>query len=63
MRTVRYNGGGNYNDVSMGSNHPGRGCNVALCDASVRFVLESVDLNGVLKPMASRWGGEPAFAN
>lgn len=63
MRTVKYNGGGNYNDISMGSNHLGRGCNVALCDASVRFFLESVDLNGVLKPMASRWGGEPAFAN
>jgi prepilin-type N-terminal cleavage/methylation domain-containing protein/prepilin-type processing-associated H-X9-DG protein len=57
MRTVRYNGGGNYNDISMGSNHTG-GCNIALGDGSVRFLRESVDLNRVLLPLASRAGGE-----
>jgi prepilin-type N-terminal cleavage/methylation domain-containing protein len=57
MRTVKYNGGGNYNEISMGSNHPG-GCNVVLGDASVRFLRESVDLNTVLKPLASRNGAE-----
>ena len=57
MRTVKYNGGSNYNDISMGSNHPG-GCNVALGDASVRFLRESIDLNRVLLPLASRNGGE-----
>lgn len=57
MRTVRYNGGGNYNDISMGSNHTS-GCNVCLGDGSVRFLRESVDLNLVLKPLASRDGGE-----
>src|SRR5262245_22378145 len=57
MRTVKYNGGGNYNDISMGSNHTG-GCNVAFGDGSVRFLRESVDLNRVLKPLASRAGGE-----
>jgi prepilin-type N-terminal cleavage/methylation domain-containing protein/prepilin-type processing-associated H-X9-DG protein len=57
MRTVKYNGGGNWNDISMGSNHSG-GCNVALGDGSVRFLRESVDLNRVLKPLASRAGGE-----
>jgi prepilin-type N-terminal cleavage/methylation domain-containing protein/prepilin-type processing-associated H-X9-DG protein len=57
MRTVKYNGGGNYNDISMGSNHTG-GCNVALCDGSVRFLRESIDLNRALKPLASRAGGE-----
>ncbi|HEY1189861.1 MAG TPA: DUF1559 domain-containing protein, partial [Gemmata sp.] len=57
MRTVKYNGGGNYNDVSMGSNHTG-GCNVVLADGSVRFLRDSVDLNTVLKPLASRAGGE-----
>ena len=57
MKTVRYNGGGNYNDISMGSNHTG-GCNVAFGDGSVRFLRESVDLNTVLKPLASRAGGE-----
>ena len=57
MNTVKYNGGGNYNDVSMGSNHQG-GCNVAMGDASVRFLQSSIDLNKVLLPLASRNGGE-----
>ncbi len=57
MRTVRYNGGSNYNSISMGSNHSG-GCNAVMGDGSVRFLRESVDLNRVLKPMASRNGGE-----
>jgi prepilin-type N-terminal cleavage/methylation domain-containing protein/prepilin-type processing-associated H-X9-DG protein len=57
MRTVKYNGGGNFNDISMGSNHPG-GCNVAFGDGSIRFLRESLDLNTVLKPLASRAGGE-----
>ena len=56
-RTVRYNGGGNYNDISMGSNHSG-GYNSAMGDGSVRFLRDSIDLNRVLKPMASRAGGE-----
>ena len=62
MRTVKYNGGGNYNDISMGSNHSG-GCNVAMGDGSVRFLRESIDLNRVLKPMASRTGGETVNDN
>ncbi|MSR32445.1 MAG: DUF1559 domain-containing protein [Gemmataceae bacterium] len=57
MRTVKYNGGGNYNDISMGSNHTG-GCNVSMADCSVRFLRDSIDLNRVLLPMASRDGGE-----
>jgi prepilin-type N-terminal cleavage/methylation domain-containing protein/prepilin-type processing-associated H-X9-DG protein len=57
MKTVKYNGGGNFNDISMGSNHTG-GCNVAFGDGSVRFLRESIDLNTVLKPLASRAGGE-----
>jgi prepilin-type N-terminal cleavage/methylation domain-containing protein/prepilin-type processing-associated H-X9-DG protein len=57
MNTVKYNGGGNFNDISMGSNHPG-GCNVSFSDGSVRFLKASVDLNRVLLPLASRAGGE-----
>jgi prepilin-type N-terminal cleavage/methylation domain-containing protein/prepilin-type processing-associated H-X9-DG protein len=59
MNTVRYNGGGNYNNISIGSNHP-EGCNVGLADGSVRFLRKSIDLNRVLLPMASRAGGETA---
>jgi prepilin-type processing-associated H-X9-DG protein len=57
MNTVRYNGGGNYNNISMGSNHA-TGCNAAFGDGSVRFLSQSVDLNRVLLPLASRAGGE-----
>jgi len=31
---------------------------VALADGSVRFLSATVDLNNVLKPLASRAGGE-----
>jgi prepilin-type processing-associated H-X9-DG protein len=57
MNTVRYNGGGNWNSISMGSNHP-NGCNTGLGDGSVRFLSRNIDLNRVLLPMASRGGGE-----
>jgi prepilin-type processing-associated H-X9-DG protein len=57
MRTVKYNGGSNFNDISMGSNHSG-GCNVALGDGSVRFLRDSLDLNRLILPLASRNGGE-----
>jgi prepilin-type N-terminal cleavage/methylation domain-containing protein len=57
MNTVRYNGGSNFNDVSMGSNHPG-GCGIAMADSSVRVLSADVDMNTVLLPMASRAGGE-----
>jgi prepilin-type N-terminal cleavage/methylation domain-containing protein/prepilin-type processing-associated H-X9-DG protein len=48
---------GTFNDVSMGSNHSG-GCNVSMADGSIRFLRSSIDLNTVLKPLASRNGGE-----
>jgi prepilin-type N-terminal cleavage/methylation domain-containing protein/prepilin-type processing-associated H-X9-DG protein len=42
----------NYHDVSLGSKHPG-GCNILICDGSVSFVSDSIEL-AVLKSMASR---------
>jgi len=57
MRTVKYVTPGNYNSVSIGSNHPG-GCNVAMADGSVVFLTEQIDLNNVLLPLASRNGTE-----
>lgn len=57
MKTVKYNGSNNYNNVSMGSQHEG-GCNIALTDASIRFLRQGIDLNRVLLPLASRNGGE-----
>ncbi len=40
-------------DVSFGSRHPG-GCHMMMADASVHFLQENIDLEGVYKPMASR---------
>ncbi|QDU31206.1 hypothetical protein ETAA8_63590 [Anatilimnocola aggregata] len=56
MRKVKY-GSGNFNNISMGSNHPG-GCNIGMGDGSIRFLSETVDLNKVLLPLASRASGE-----
>jgi prepilin-type N-terminal cleavage/methylation domain-containing protein len=57
MNTVRYNGGSNFNSISLGSNHP-NGCNAGIADGSVRFLTKNIDLNLVLLPMASRERGE-----
>jgi prepilin-type N-terminal cleavage/methylation domain-containing protein/prepilin-type processing-associated H-X9-DG protein len=56
LNTVWYNGGGNQNDVSFGSQHPG-GANFLFCDGSIRFVSEQVALS-VYLATASRNGGE-----
>ena len=56
-----YNGSNNFNDISMGSNHTG-GCHVLMCDGSVNFVTESIDLN-LLKASASRGQGEVGSIN
>lgn len=40
-------------DISLGSYHPG-GTHVGMCDGSAGFVRDDIDLDGVLKPMASR---------
>ena len=56
--TTTYNNSTNFNDVSMGSNHKG-GCQVVMCDGSVKFVSDNVNL-ATLKATASRDGGEAA---
>jgi prepilin-type N-terminal cleavage/methylation domain-containing protein len=48
------------NNVSFGSLHPG-GCQFTLCDGSVRFISESVDMAAYLAA-ASMNGGEPIAA-
>jgi prepilin-type processing-associated H-X9-DG protein len=48
----------NYMDVSLGSKHPS-GCNVLMCDDSVTFLSDSMDL-ATLKALASRASGEVA---
>jgi prepilin-type N-terminal cleavage/methylation domain-containing protein/prepilin-type processing-associated H-X9-DG protein len=45
-----------YHDVSLGSKHPG-GCNVLMCDGSVSFLSETMEL-AALKALASRASGE-----
>jgi prepilin-type processing-associated H-X9-DG protein len=44
-------------EESLGSNHPG-GTNVAMCDGSAGFISEEVDVEKVLRPMASRYSGD-----
>ncbi|HWL10786.1 MAG TPA: DUF1559 domain-containing protein [Planctomicrobium sp.] len=47
---------GNFNSISFGSQHTG-GTHFGMCDGSVRFVSENIDL-GVYMGTASRNGGE-----
>ncbi len=54
--TTTYNGADNFNDISMGSNHAG-GCHILMCDGSVQFVSNNVDLD-TLKASGSRDFGE-----
>jgi prepilin-type N-terminal cleavage/methylation domain-containing protein len=44
-------------ETSLGSFHPG-GTHVSLCDGSARFLSETVDVELVLRPLASRASGE-----
>lgn len=47
----------NVTNVSLGSEHPG-GTHVSMCDTSVHFLSEDIDLEGVYRPLASRASGE-----
>jgi prepilin-type N-terminal cleavage/methylation domain-containing protein len=46
-----------FNDIAMGSQHPA-GANFSLCDGTVRFVSQNIDL-GIYKATSSRNGEEP----
>lgn len=56
LNAVIYNGSNNWNDVSLGSNHPG-GAHFGLGDGSCRFVQKTISMR-ILLSMASRKGGE-----
>jgi prepilin-type N-terminal cleavage/methylation domain-containing protein/prepilin-type processing-associated H-X9-DG protein len=45
MKSTPYNGGGNANNVSFGSEHAGGGANFALADGSVRWVNATISMN------------------
>ena len=47
----------NVTNVSLGSPHPG-GTHALMCDASARFLAETIDLVNVYRPLASRATGE-----
>lgn len=47
----------NLTNMSLGSEHPG-GTHVLMCDASVHFLSEDIDMEGVYRPLASRDAGE-----
>jgi prepilin-type N-terminal cleavage/methylation domain-containing protein len=61
INSTFYNGSNNFNDISMGSNHPA-GCNFGMGDGSVRYMRQSIDLS-VYKAMASCNSGEIASAD
>lgn len=58
INSTNYNGSNNFNDISFGSNH-GTGANFTMCDGSVRFVNQSVDML-VYLAASSRAFGEVA---
>ncbi len=55
-----YQNGNTFNDVSMGSMHPG-GTHFGIADGSVRFISETVDMTLYLSA-GSRNGKEPKTA-
>jgi prepilin-type N-terminal cleavage/methylation domain-containing protein/prepilin-type processing-associated H-X9-DG protein len=59
MSSTFYNGSNNFNDVSFGSKHVGKGANFAMGDGSVRYVMPQITL-GTLLSVASINGNETA---
>src|SRR5262245_33884999 len=59
MYSTPYNGGGNSNNTSFGSEHSGHGANFALADGTVRYLNSSINL-GTYLSIASYNGAESA---
>lgn len=57
MYATPYNGGGNSNNTSFGSEHSGHGANFALADGSVRWIAASINM-GTYLGLASYNGEE-----
>jgi len=56
INSTPYNDSNNFNHVSFGSEHA-RGCFFGMADGAVVFLVDSIDMNTLLK-LASRNGGE-----
>jgi prepilin-type N-terminal cleavage/methylation domain-containing protein/prepilin-type processing-associated H-X9-DG protein len=61
MCSTPYNQNNNFNDVSFGSQHGGKGAHFAMADGSVRYLSSQVSL-GLLFSLASKDGDEPVSA-
>lgn len=57
INSTFYNGTGNFNDISFGSNHTG-GAHFLMGDGSVRFMSENIDMS-LYKALASQKSQEP----
>ena len=55
INSTYYNGSNNFNNISMGSEHP-NGCQFVMADASVRFISQTVDL--LIYQMSASMNGE-----
>ena len=57
MSSTAYNGASNFDDVSFGSQHPGKGAHFAFADGTVRYLTPQISF-GVYLSLASRDGNE-----
>jgi prepilin-type N-terminal cleavage/methylation domain-containing protein/prepilin-type processing-associated H-X9-DG protein len=58
LNSTKYNGSNNFNDVSFGSVHSGRGAHFAMADGSVKYLTSDISF-GLYLSLASKDGDEP----